>query len=910
MNPDPPSIIVSGDIVLDRHIYEGERGNLQDQSPRGTHLVEEIGGAAITQRLLAAIFDADYREQHGRWKESAALAKKSGAKATAEPQRAICVLGCQPPSARAWPDRLIGYASWAPQAKPGSKDQVWRVSRAFGYGPPEDLLAGPVNKGAVVVQPLLPANNLPTKPTITVLDDAGDRFRLKENSAVWFPPTSARTPATLPRWIVLKLAGSIGQGELWDHLLRCQPRRRLVISISARLLRSRDVRLSRGLSWERTVEHFMSELEGNPELRPLREARHLIVNFDHDGALWIDQTNANTPAARLVYDAENAEGEWASNIEGNAFGYLTCLTAAVAHHLANTDESRLDLQQAIERGLSAMRNLRADGHGVAVNELGVFQPGQGFPAARIANEILHPTHRFVRTDVPLAGKTSTEPWSILASLQSAPVSPRPLFGFARQLAVQGQRALDHVPHFRVGSLLTASREEMETLRSLRRILIAYRKYGSAKRPLSIGVFGAPGAGKSFGVQQLAIGIFGGPGAKSYEGWMEFNLSQFDSPTDLIGAFHQVRDRVLHGFVPVVFWDEFDSREYKWLQFLLAPMQDGRFQEGQITHPLGRCVFVFAGGTSWSFEEFGPAADAAEEVKNRFRLAKGPDFKSRLDGFLNVLGPNPRTLPSVKGQPPIADPADIFYPVRRALMLRNILGCKGTEKLEMDSGLLTALLEAERYNHGARSLSKVLEPLAAARKQSREPLRRSQLPAPNQLADHVDSLAFHKLCARDLPFKTSENIEKLAPAIHETWLELEHKQPRTRGGQTAAIKSFAELPSRIRRSNRAAALRIPDVLALVGLKMTPGVATKAEENRARQHIARHLEALAEEEHNGWMAHMHSEGWQFAETRNDEKRLHPCLRPFHELSEQDKDRDRTSVVHYPDFAKRGGFKIVFI
>src|SRR5581483_4690165 len=142
------------------------------------------------------------------------------------------------------------------------------------------------------------------------------------------------------------------------------------------------------------------------------------------------------------------------------------------------------------------------------------------------------------------------------------------------------------------------------------------------------------------------GIFGAPGAKAYQGWMEFNLSQFADSRDLIGAFHQVRDRVLQGYTPVVFWDEFDSREYEWLQYLLAPMQDGRFQEGQITHQLGKCVFIFAGGTAWAFDEFGPRPDDADDVR-RFKLAKGPDFKSRLDGYINVLGPNQRTLLAAK-----------------------------------------------------------------------------------------------------------------------------------------------------------------------------------------------------------------------------------------------------------------------
>lgn len=910
MEPDTPSVIVAGDIVLDRHIYEGERLLLQDKSQRGTHLVEEAGGAAITQRLIAAVFAGDSsRGREARRDASKKDQKNKQSASAAPPEPAVCRLACKLPNEGSpWPERLTGYACWSPQTSPHSQNQYWRVSKALGYGPPD----GAASSTAKTATPKVPgglgaADDLPRNSRIVVLDDAGDDFRRKENQKLWHLPVGKGTRAgTLPTWIILKLTGSIGYGDLWDQLMRCQPQQRLVVIVSARLLRQKNVRLSRGLSWERTVEHLVDELGQNAELRALCKARHLIVNFEHDGVLWIDFGKPRTPVARLVFDAENAEGEWGNRIKGEVFGYLTCLTAAIVHVLVSQDARDVDLQPAIEGGLSAMRNLHEKGHGIAKSEKGEVELGHGFPAARLATEILQPTHRFVRATVPWnqrAGNTNAPVWSILASLQN-PLSPtRPLYGFARQLLVQGESVLAHVPHLRVGKLVTAGRDEMEELRSLRRILKGYNEKSSGKRPLSIGVFGAPGAGKSFGVEQLALGIFGEPGAKTYAGWMEFNLSQFDQPRDLIGAFHQVRDRALQGLTPVVFWDEFDSQKYRWLQYLLAPMQDGRFQEGQITHTLGKCVFIFAGGTSWSFEEFGPSENASAETKQAFTLAKGPDFKSRLDGHLNVLGPNQRARQTTSGKAPLVDKADIFFPVRRALMIRGICGCKKNERLEIDPGLLNALLEIPRYEHGARSLSKMLEPFNTLPKESRSPLRRSQLPAPNQLGVHVDAGKFYELCGRDQPFRTQEIIEKLAPAIHEAWRAIARREKRR------SDVPYTELNAEAQRSNIAAALRIPEILALVGLQVKRGTATAREEETIREHLERHLETLAEEEHNRWMAHALADGWKFAATRNDEQHLHHCLLPFHALREVDKEKDRNSVRNFPDFVRRAGFKIVF-
>ena len=59
----PLSVLVTGDIVIDLHVYEGDRLTLSDHPSRGTRLVEETGGAALSHRLISAVFAADLAER-------------------------------------------------------------------------------------------------------------------------------------------------------------------------------------------------------------------------------------------------------------------------------------------------------------------------------------------------------------------------------------------------------------------------------------------------------------------------------------------------------------------------------------------------------------------------------------------------------------------------------------------------------------------------------------------------------------------------------------------------------------------------------------------------------------------------------------------------------------------------------
>jgi hypothetical protein len=252
--------------------------------------------------------------------------------------------------------------------------------------------------------------------------------------------------------------------------------------------------------------------------------------------------------------------------------------------------------------------------------------------------------------------------------------------------------------------------------------------------------------------------------------------------------------------------------------------------------------------------------------------------------------------------------DLCFPIRRALIIRSELKCSADMRLDMDEGLAQALLRVPTYTHGARSLAKILDPYKPMHKSH---LGISHLPPRDILTMHTDGDEFLRICMRAWPPAivaplTQDDVNRIAPAIHNTYTELGRKQGWLRKDLDVPLDKVKD-PFK-KESNYKAAERMPGVLARVGLELRDGKATPKEESAIRQRLELHLDLLAAAEHDGWMAWHFERGWQYAPKRDDGKKLHNCLVPFSNLDRSDKDKDREQIRHYPDFARRAGKKIV--
>ncbi len=794
----------------------------------------------------------------------------------------------------------------------------------------------------------------PEDAELVIIDDANLGFRTIDfSSENW--PRSLKNPKHRP-WVLIKCSNHVINSsntiktslEIWERLLKDYADR-IILVISADDLRKSDMQISQELSWERMAQDLLWELVYNLRHNNLSSCAHVIISFGAAGAFLLsnyskksipnDNSNIENestgPICHLFFDPNVIENTWEQEHPGRVTGTKTTLTASLAHQILINPENP-DIHKGIGNGLNAIRRLILDGYGT---------PGQigtdtilKFPFDSIANElnkessifsevvVRDPTHNSAQ-EIPNSASPSRgikSSWTILEQKYF-----KDLPKVAENIVVKGpERALEGIPIARFGKLMTVDRTEIEGFRGVRALINEYCKQPSQKRPLNIAVFGTPGSGKSFGITEISKSLF-----PELIEVLEFNLSQYEKVEEMYSALHQVRDSCLHGKIPIVFWDEFDTSkggyEFGWLRYFLMPMQDGKFQVGEISHPIGKAIFVFAGGTSINSKEF-------EDKKVKYPMAKIPDFISRLKGTLNILGPNRVT--SLDSNVKDLDP---YYIIRRAFVLRSILEReKSTEllftvtkekikRLNIDLGVLRALLLIREYKHGSRSIESLLMMSSLSGKTSFE---RSYLPNESQLEIHVDSREFLAL-VQQLELD-GDLLELFAKVNHVLYCEEEMKKIKRERKESQVEaqqppltwqKKYDELSDDEKEQNRDTVRDIPRKLATLGYVMIPSRGNE----RSISFSSEEVERLAKLEHYRWVKMKIASGWKYASITDKNNKTHKDLVPWTlskeeikgdfadneiealgkaELLENEKKKNRDIISHIPQLLSAAGYVII--
>ena len=526
------------------------------------------------------------------------------------------------------------------------------------------------------------------------------------------------------------------------------------LMLDANVLRLAGAMISRQISWEKTASDLIQQIQSNPAINYLLEAHTLLILFEFDGAVIISPRNQSGQLeAAISLTHGGVEGAINKRRHGESLLAFDIAASLLIQQVPLFFSGKGMFEEVIKYfmpdGLDAF--YLEDIWSLMDNFMTALSQGETSAVvgrATMLRKLLEAGEAAIMTGLQLGEEddildmefnVKEKEWTAFPIPLEAEgkgnlrvpadwtitndVGNKRIYDVAFDYVLEGTTVIDGLPQLKMGALVTVDRWEIEAYQNIHNLILDYANNytGRPVRPLSIAVFGAPGSGKSFGVTQIAKNILPGIVEK-----LEFNVSQFSSDTDLSAAFQKVRDIILEGKLPLVFFDEFDSSKgganLGWVKSFLMPMQDGRFKDESGEHPLGKCILVFAGGTASNFDSF------VDPSNPDFKNIKGPDFISRLRGTINVLGPNPK------------NENDKNYVLRRALLLRSL--CERrlnvvNGRVQISPVIIQAMLLVSKFKHGARSMEAIFD-MSRIEGDIWEP---ASLPTNSQLDLHVDADAF-------------------------------------------------------------------------------------------------------------------------------------------------------------------------
>jgi hypothetical protein len=790
------------------------------------------------------------------------------------------------------------YSIWSPFERVlRSKKRVWRIENFLGCQPLEDELKSEYD---------VPNGS---KIDLLILDDENLGFRNSEG--LWREVLGISDSSTE---IIFKSTAPLAEGALWGELFS-KYADRLVVILSVDHLRAQNAALSEALSWDLAIEELDREFKEGLLAKEVARAKHAVIYYKGAGIASYKHGELD----RFIYHPEELEGIWHARRAGKTFGDLSILAAAITRHYV--DPLTYPFFVAGARALVAIRASHDIGGGEVkgpnieelVNSFNIKAANSDIenslhPAAGLALKKPLPESEY-RTAFP--GKLIDKgDGGMQEGLQSDLLQDFTGEGYeyvaskAMQVVLDGvDKALASVPKARYGAYLTVDREEIERINEIRRLIVAYQANDKDRKPLSIAVFGPPGSGKSFAIKQLAKELF-----DPRQEPLEFNLSQFASREELHHAFQQVRDSSVRGYIPLVFWDEFDADNLKWLKEFLAPMQDSEFRSGSLAHPFGKAIFVFAGGTSSDFKSFESSACAT-------KAAKGPDFVSRLRGYVNIKGPNPQQQQTDIGEERAAE-QDLAHLIRRAILLRSIieryhprLVDPAARRSSISTSVIRGFLRVDEYYHGARSLEAIVSMSNLA---DSDFFGVAKLPSSNLLNLHVSPSFMDQVREAEIE---SETVEILAEACHQAWREKKESEGYKHGEERSDKKKthpllveYRALMETDKEENRMTARVTRAKLLEIGYEIRPFSDGEKIKESPQHFTEDERDILIRKEHDIWMRDHLLEGYVYAEETNESLRLHRDIRPFNNVPKKDKELDVAIVDSMITAIEQGGYRLV--
>jgi hypothetical protein len=245
-----------------------------------------------------------------------------------------------------------------------------------------------------------------------------------------------------------------------------------------------------------------------------------------------------------------------------------------------------------------------------------------------------------------------------------------------------------------------------------------------------------------------------------------------------------------------------------------------------------------------------------------------------------------------------DNSDRTYPIRRGFLLRSLIErrvprLKSGERLQVDDGVLNALLTVPRYRHGVRSMEALLAMSALT---GRTQFERAALPPTDQLELHVDGGEFMALVHGE---RLDDGLrDRLGVLLHEAYrvqrLEIAKKDgDEEQVMQDPSMCDWQQLAEELRESNRLQADDIPRKLRTIGCFMAPPIAGR---EPVETFSAKETVKLAKLEHERYNAERLRRHWRLGE-RDIPRHVSPFLVPWRDVPKPWRSLDCAAVKAIP-------------
>jgi hypothetical protein len=149
-------------------------------------------------------------------------------------------------------------------------------------------------------------------------------------------------------------------------------------------------------------------------------------------------------------------------------------------------------------------------------------------------------------------------------------------------------------------------------------------------------------------------------------------------------------------------------------------------------------------------------------------------------------------------------------------------------------------------------------------------------------------------------------ELVARAQHAQWLRNMERTEGPAAGENPNFKPWEQLGDEQQEFNRRFADDINAKLERIGAIVVPmPLPDPAGEQFAFS--AAELDRLARSEHERWMDELHRAGWTYGPRRDDARKVHDALKPYDELDQPTRDKDRDAVAEIPATLAAAGYAI---